>query len=139
MSKRNDLTLEEKVAVINKSDHENISQRQLSKEFHCSVGQINSILKLDRKRQILEEYEHSNSKRKRFVGDAKLDEICRRWLSAAVSKGLPVDGPTLQAKAKQFARELQIPNFAASNGWLEKFRKRFNIRFRKQFAENLIV
>lgn len=57
-------------------------------------------------------------------------------MTAAISKAIwPIDGPTLQAKAKEFAAQLQIPNFAASNGWLESFE--FNICLKVFNGESL--
>lgn len=135
MAKRNDLTLEQKISVIKQYDNDNLSQRKLAEKFKCSLGQINGILNETRKQQLLTEYEKSHGKRRRIVGDAKLDELCRQWLSAAVSKGIPVDGPILQAKAKEFAQRLTIESFVASNGWLEKFRKRYNILFKVMSGE----
>src|SRR5690349_3287002 len=51
MTKRNDLTLEQKVNVIRHYENDALSQRKLADKFKCSIGQINSILKENRKRK----------------------------------------------------------------------------------------
>lgn len=35
----------------------------------------------------------------------------------------------MKAKARMIAQQLNIENFAASNGWLERFKKRYNVSF----------
>ena len=44
-------------------------------------------------------------------------------------KNIPVSGTLLQEKARKIASELKIESFVASNGWLDRFRKRNNITF----------
>jgi len=57
------------------------------------------------------------------------------WFSKTREKNLPVSGPTLQEKAKQLAEVHGLNDFKASNGWLEKFRKRDNISFKSICGE----
>src|SRR6185312_2157056 len=46
------------------------------------------------------------------------------------SKGFAVSGPMLQVYAKKIADAIGVSEFAASNGWLESFRRRHNISFK---------
>jgi len=39
------------------------------------------------------------------------------------SKNLPISCPILQTEAMQLAEKMNIKEFKASNGWLEKFKK----------------
>ena len=43
------------------------------------------------------------------------------------SKNIPVTGPMLQKKAKRANEELGDATFKTSNGWLDRFKKRYNI------------
>lgn len=45
------------------------------------------------------------------------------------SENIPISGTLLKAKARMIANQLNIENFTASNGWLERFKKRYNISF----------
>jgi hypothetical protein len=44
------------------------------------------------------------------------------WFHQAQDKPIPLSGPILQSKALEFASQLDIVDFKASNGWLEKFK-----------------
>ena len=44
------------------------------------------------------------------------------------SKSIPISGPMLQKKALEFAEELEIDDFQASNGWLTNWKSRYNIK-----------
>ncbi|CAF2142131.1 unnamed protein product [Rotaria magnacalcarata] len=44
---------------------------------------------------------------------------------------IPISGPVLQQYARDIAQQLdECTNFRASNGWLDRFRTRYNIQFR---------
>ncbi|KAH8371501.1 hypothetical protein KR093_007746, partial [Drosophila rubida] len=68
----------------------------------------------------------------------QLDAICFEWFSKTQSTSqMLINGPAIQAKAKEVATSLGIRNFAASNGWLQKWRRRHNISFKNtSVAEN---
>ena len=57
-----------------------------------------------------------------------IDSAMLEWFRMARSKNIPVSGPTLQAKAVAVAEQMQLENFKASNGWLEKFKTRYKIK-----------
>lgn len=46
----------------------------------------------------------------------------------ARSKNIPLLGPMLQAKAITVAAVMELGHFKASNGWLEEFKTRYNIK-----------
>ena len=46
----------------------------------------------------------------------------------AVRKNIYPDGPTLCEKAREIAKRLELSNLKASNGWLEKWKARHNIK-----------
>ena len=52
-----------------------------------------------------------------------------RWFYTARGNGYHISGPILQEKSLCFARALEsIDDFKASNGWLDKWRKRHNAK-----------
>lgn len=60
----------------------------------------------------------------------KLDKMCLEWFSKVRAQNIPLSGPDIQEKVKECAIKLGITNFVASNGWLQKWRKRHNISFK---------
>lgn len=57
-----------------------------------------------------------------------LNRLVWEWFCSARAKGLPVSRTLLQSKALIFSLELNHDGFMASNGWLESFKARHNIR-----------
>ena len=52
----------------------------------------------------------------------------RAWYSLARQCSVPVTGPMLQEEARIIAEKMGHLQFRASNGWLDSFKKRHNIR-----------
>ncbi|GBN37093.1 hypothetical protein AVEN_88630-1 [Araneus ventricosus] len=52
-----------------------------------------------------------------------------------ISRNLPIKGPISQAKANEFAELFEEKRFVCSNGWLDRFKKRHNIRSGKVVDE----
>ena len=126
---RKNLTLAEKLNVLKDSEH--MSQRAVAAKYAISLGTVNRV----RKRKLdLESLADMNCgscvKRIRLSSNVDINEQVWQWFTAARAKHIPVSGPILQEKARNIAKELQQPDFKASNGWLEKFRTRYNISFR---------
>lgn len=120
--KRLDLTLEQKVDIINTSAGQ--SQRQLAEKFNCGKTQIHSILK--RKADILEQWESNmNSHRKRICKRPlqELEDDLSAWFNDCRARLIPLSGPMIQQKALLLAKKNKISDFKASNGWLDRFKK----------------
>ncbi|XP_072441726.1 uncharacterized protein [Chiloscyllium punctatum] len=125
---RNELSMKQKVELILQSEGK--SQRQLAGLFNIGKTQVQTILK--RKAEILQAYQgHRDTARKRLcvrLQHGYLNLTVCRWLQRVRAQGLAVNGPAVQRAALRFAKELGIPDFKASNGWLRSFRSR-NISF----------
>ena len=93
-----------------------------------SKSQIQSILA--KKDEILKHYganKNAHCKRARLSQLKNVDEATYEWYQKARSKNIPVTRPMLQEKAKRANEELGDATFKASNGWLDRFKKRHNI------------
>nr|XP_037290802.1 tigger transposable element-derived protein 4-like [Rhipicephalus microplus] len=51
------------------------------------------------------------------------------------SQDIPLNGPVILAKAANFALQLDYDGFAASDGWLHRFRERYDLVFRAVSGE----
>ena len=67
-------------------------------------------------------------KRSRTSQFSDINDILYRWYLLAVSKNIYPDGSQLCSQAKMIGQSLGISEFKASNGWLEKWKLRHNIR-----------
>ena len=134
--KRNDLTLKLKYEVIKAAEREpGISSRTLAKSFDCGKTQIQTILK--NKDHIKELYESNASdnlkqfrKRSRKSEYSEINDALYKWFQLASSKNIHPDGKILMEKAIEIAQRLGIDEFKASNGWLTRWKERYNVKQR---------
>lgn len=83
------------------------------------------------KQKLLDKFAvHGNaaSKRARMCRFQDIDFAMLEWCRMARSKNIPLLGPMLQAKAIAVAAVMELGHFKASNGWLEEFKTRYNIK-----------
>ncbi len=66
----------------------------------------------------------------RIVKQSDVNVILWRWFATTCARGYPISGPILQGKAKQIASELGVKggDFSASEGWMQKWKQRNNVR-----------
>ncbi|CAF1258618.1 unnamed protein product [Rotaria sordida] len=144
MTIRHDLTLQQKIELINDNRNANgLSQRTLAVKYNISLGSLSNVLK--RKAEYLDDYaanQNHNVKRKIIdVNSRELDEKVYGWFVQQRSKNISISGLILQEKAREIAELLadKMGSFKASSGWFEKFRIRHNISFRVISGESLSV
>ena len=134
MSKRKFFSLAEKVKIINYAEENpQLSSRKLAEEFGCDRTCIQTFIK--QKEDILTYWKccvNSSLKRKgRSEEFQDINNAVWRWFCMAGEVLIPVSGPMIQEEALQIALKLNVTEFTASNGWLEKWKTRHNV---KQFS-----
>ena len=86
------------------------------------------------KKKIYEEVEASRvaNKRQRLrtATYEDLNKACYKWFLNARHQNIPVSWPIFKVKALYFAKEFSIDKFQASNGWIDRWTKQFNVSFR---------
>lgn len=134
MSKRKDLDLDEKLTILEKFDalDDGLSQRQAAIKLGVAQSTLSKILK-NRVNLVNDKLSNVNSsrKRKRTGNDPKVDGALRDWFCKVRKQDAMVDGPLLKAKAKELAEKLGNEEFAASDGWFSRWKKRENISYSK--------
>ena len=74
-----------------------------------------------------------NSKKQKNLAEfPELDEMVFKWFVSTINpkgrcKPLPLTRAVIQEHAKKFAKEMNIHNFMASDGWFSRWRHRHNI------------
>ena len=53
-----------------------------------------------------------------------LNQALFKWFLLMRTDYIPISGPISKVKAAEYAKELQIGTFKASNGWLDKWKHR---------------
>lgn len=129
--KRKVLTLADKVSVIERK-RSGTSCRAIATSMNVGKTQIQSIVASAD--TIMAEWRNGGRGEQRYlkVRKTEYDELNRLvwdWFCAARSKNIPVSGRLIQEKALLYALEMGHDNFSASNGWLQSFQKRYNIRW----------
>ena len=71
-------------------------------------------------------------KRQRLRGSPyeNIDDACYKWLVNARGRGIPISSMVLKTKALFFAKELGCTDFSASDGWLDRRKKRKNVSYK---------
>ena len=133
--KRNYLNLKKKVEVIKTAEkNQGMSIRELAEQFDCGRTQIAKMFK--DKEFILSLYESNASSIRVLTSKtygrqseyADVNKSLYDWYILACSKNIFPMGPQLAEKARQIATCLGKHDFKGSNGWLEKWKKRYNIK-----------
>lgn len=130
-SKRNELTLKKKVEVIEYvKNNPGAGSRKLASIFGCGKTQIQTILL--KKESIIADFEKNapeGRKRCRSTAFAEVNDAVYKWYCLARQRNIPISGPLLQEEALEIAKTIDPDTqFKASNGWLDSFKRRHNIK-----------
>ncbi|XP_062622348.1 tigger transposable element-derived protein 4-like [Saccostrea cucullata] len=84
----------------------------------------------------IQQYESSfgpQRKKMRKATYENTEQAVLQWFKAARDKNIPVSGPLLMAKSEEFATQLGDTQFKCSTGWLDRFKERHAITFKRLF------
>ena len=117
-----------------------IKQGSLAEMFGCGRTQITMILK--HRESILTSYESNASDKRVQISKiprtsiyATVNKHLYEWYTLACSKNIYPGGPQLIEKGLQIAAKLGITGFKGSNGWLEKWKNKYNVKQLKVIGE----
>ena len=138
MATQKTLTLAEKLAIAKSFEEApSQSQKETAEKYGVGIAKISRILK---NRQFLkstiEKVPNLSWKRQRSSAAPDVDETLFTWFRrASTVQGIPISGDVLKEKVFFFARSLNVENFNASDGWLGRWKNRFNVILRKAQSE----
>ena len=80
--------------------------------------------------------EYNKVKWKRTGKDREVEEALLKWFEKARANNIPVSGPILTEKAGRLASELGKPDFKATEGWLNRWKARNSIVYKRAHGES---
>ncbi|UYV82375.1 hypothetical protein LAZ67_21001863 [Cordylochernes scorpioides] len=130
------LTYVEKMKIIEEIE-QGKSHSQVSRGRNIPRSTISTIFKnkFTIKSAFLKSNFSSTLKRDRDGEFPEIEEALFRWIRQANAMKLAINGNILKEKAILLALKMGQDNFEASNGWLEKFKARRNIAFKRLHGE----
>jgi hypothetical protein len=137
------LSLKEKINILDavKSRPKNTPQRALARDLEIPRSTLQKLLQNEKSIRNEAASLHSKSvafktvKRHRQGKDPEVEEALLLWFTRAVNQGLPVSGPLLMDKARRLASDLGKDDFQPTDGWLNRWKQRNNVCFKKVHGE----
>ena len=133
------LTLSQKISIIEKSGLPGFDRKKIAEKYGVSKPTIASILK--NKKSLLDHFDKqmsSPANKKKTMRKGKLHEVeqgVHNWIMERFEQGIPVSGEMMKQKAAEISINLGETSHNFSNGWMEKFKQRFNLDYKKFCGE----
>lgn len=127
------LSNNDKKEIIHALETGKASQRELAKRYKIGKGSIQRILAM--KNEILQQSTDKILKSRR----PKFEEVDRSTFEVFLrlrEENIAVSGPMIQNIALKIANSLEIKDFTASSGWLDRFKQRNDLKFKKLVGES---
>ena len=126
----------EKYKALQKIEEGKSTEKSVAKEYGVKKNTISTWIV--NKRKIFEAYESGqvNSSRKKLKkSDNKdLDEAVFTWFKNPLSNNILVNGIIIKEKALSLAKSLELTDFRASDGWLDKWKQRYIVCQEKRMS-----
>ncbi|KAH7968718.1 hypothetical protein HPB52_010803 [Rhipicephalus sanguineus] len=134
---RKPLTLGEKLRIIEEAEKRNgATKASIARDLNIPESSLKTILA--KKDSILLNAAKFGLNRKAAKDGkyAAMEKALVEWLRQARSSGIAVDGAILKEKAETVALRCGIDDFKASNGWLDRFKKRSGVVYSRCCGES---
>lgn len=126
--KRKNREFDEKLLIIQEVDKKT-PRSDICKRFNLAKSSLSAILK-DREK-IYDALASGNfspkTKRMRTAKFEDIEILVFEWHQRVRSSSVAISGDMIKEKALSIAQDFEISEFKASEGWLSKFLKRFNL------------
>ena len=137
------LTLKKKYELIQAVQNAPASSKKkdIAAEFKIPSNTLSTIMK--NKDHVIEKYHRQDiePERKSFRSSAftDIDEALLIWFEVVCDRNAAVSGPIMKEKANNLAKMLGHPDFRCSDGWLDRFKHRHNIKLKNVCGESADV
>ncbi|KAH6948713.1 hypothetical protein HPB50_025927 [Hyalomma asiaticum] len=131
-TKRKALDISTKRVILNELA-QGAKNCELVKTYGVSKSTISTIIK-SKDKIISTDANSTDRKRLRRATYVDMEEVLLKWFVDARARNIPISGPMMLAKVKDFAFLLDFPDFCPGNGWLHRFKVRHGIVFGSFFV-----
>ncbi|GBC15082.2 CENP-B homolog protein 2-like [Rhizophagus irregularis DAOM 181602=DAOM 197198] len=105
------------------------TQEELAVLYKVKQNTVSDILKKKEKWLLVNpDSEDANKQKERPVYFPQVEEALSLWVTNALAAELTINTDILREKAKYFAQQFEINKFSFSNGWIDKFKRRHNLK-----------
>lgn len=126
------LSLTEKLSILHKYDsNPSLEKTKLAESLNISESTLRTIIV---KRKEIQKRANEGSNKRKKIKNGKyftLEQILIQWINEMNANSTPLNGPIIQRRAIKIAKSLKITDFNATNGWLDRFKKRNLISYQK--------
>ena len=137
--KRVNKTLKDKCQALRELE-EDVPNKDVAKKYGVPKNTSSTWSKnKDKYFAALEEGSSTKRKKLRQGDHVDLDKIVFKWFLNVRSQNVTLSGDIVQQKAANYAKELGIEDFQASDGWLWRWKNRYNISFKSVAGESVDV
>ncbi|KAE9541635.1 hypothetical protein AGLY_003626 [Aphis glycines] len=141
---RKALSITEKLSILQKYDsNPSLEKTKLAESLNIAESTLRTIIA---KRKEVEKSAFEGSNKRKKIKHGKyftIEQILIKWINEKHANSAPINGPLIQCEALKIANSLGITDFKATNGWLDRFKKRNQIRYcqvsKKSKLENINV
>lgn len=137
IKKRKDLSLKEKRDILECYDKlPKMSQRNAAVHLKISQPVLCKILKNRLHIESLAlKNENMDRKRTRSGKNTEVDSALKTWFNNVRERKDTINGPLVRQKAEELAKILGKEDFMATDGWLQRWKKRENIEYKRIHGE----
>ena len=123
------LTIKEKYLALKELEEKGITKTSIAEKYGVPPSTLTYWVK--NKEDIISSYESGKYGAKRQkISSGKHDQIDKavyKWFMNARERNVPISGHILSEKALEFAKQLNVTDFKASEGWLDRWKNRNNV------------
>ena len=99
------------------------ANRDVSKKFNVPKNTLSTWKK--NRDKIVTAFKSSGGTKRQRIKEGTNEQVnlaCFKWLLIQRSENIPIHGKIIQEKALEFAKELNLEKFQASDGWLHSWK-----------------
>ena len=128
--KQKSLTAAQKKEIcLKKISTPSLRQKELANEYNVSEGMISDILKAKDRWLAVDLNSHqAGLRRERKLPFIIIEEALTLWVESALQAGVIISDDILSNKALEFAFLCNESKFKGSDGWVDNFKKRHNLK-----------